>query len=226
LSSPASFDFSGALLFLLPAALLAALTWRANSWPPDIKLTAFILALVLFFVAGFIGIFGKSAARLEWFPLAFQLFAVPFPNFLLDRVVYFLQAGSADIAEFFFDLSGVPVLREGFFFRLPKFTIEVAQECSGIRSSIALLILALLVAHFTFRPFWKKALFVFAGLLMMLVKNGIRIAVLAILANYVNPDFLLGSLHHRGGIIFFIVGLALLFPVYWLLKRGEPAPAA
>ncbi len=225
LPSPASFDISGALLFLIPSALLATFTWYANSLPLDLKLTAFILALVLFFVAGFIGIFGKRAARLEWFPLAFLLFLVPFPNFLLDRVVYFLQAGSADIAEYFFDLSGVPVLREGFFFRLPKFSIEVAQECSGIRSSIALLILALLVAHFAFRPFWKKALFVFAGLLMMLLKNGIRIAVLTILANYVNPDFLLGRLHHQGGIVFFLVGLALLFPVYWLLKRGEPAPS-
>lgn len=226
LTALSSFDVSGALLFLIPSGLLAALAWFANSWTPDLKLAAFILALLLFFISGFIAIFGKNAAWLEWFALAFSLFLVPLPNFLLDRVVYLLQAGSANVAEFFFDLSGVPVLREGFFFRLPRFSIEVAQECSGIRSSIALLILALLLAHFAFRPLWKKTLFVIAGLTMMLVKNGIRIAVLTILANYVNPDFLFGRLHHRGGIVFFLVGLALLFPVYWLLKRGEPATAA
>jgi exosortase/archaeosortase family protein len=63
-----------------------------------------------------------------------------------------------------------------------------------------------------------------AGLCMMLVKNGIRIASLTLLANYVNPVFLTGSLHHQGGIVFFLIGLALLLPVYWALRRGEAAP--
>jgi hypothetical protein len=28
-------------------------------------------------------------------------------------------------------------------------------------------------------------------------------------------------LHRKGGIVFFVIGLALLFPVYWLLKGGR-----
>ena len=56
---------------------------------------------------------------------------------------------------------------------------------------------------------------------MMLIKNGIRIATLTLLANYVNPDFLYGRLHHQGGIAFFLVGLVLLLPVFWYLRRGE-----
>jgi exosortase/archaeosortase family protein len=166
-------------------------------------------------------------SRRQWlrvcsaFALALLLFAVPIPDVLLSKAIYALQAGSADIAELFFNLSGAPVLRQGFFFRLPVISIEVAQECSGIRSSLALLILALLVAHFSFRPFWKKLAFVVAGLCMMLVKNGIRIATLTLLANYVNPSFLTGSLHHQGGIVFFLIGLALLVPVYWGLRKGE-----
>jgi exosortase len=113
-------------------------------------------------------------------------------------------------------------LRQGFVFHLPRISIEVAQECSGIRSSIALLILAVLIAHFVFRTFWKKLVFVAAGLVMMLVKNGIRIATLTILANYVDPRFLSGSLHRDGGVVFFLVGLVLMLPVYWVLKEGEP----
>jgi exosortase/archaeosortase family protein len=58
---------------------------------------------------------------------------------------------------------------------------------------------------------------------MMLVKNGIRIATLTLLANYVNPAFLTGRLHHQGGIVFFLIGLALLLPVYWALRKGEAA---
>jgi exosortase/archaeosortase family protein len=61
---------------------------------------------------------------------------------------------------------------------------------------------------------------------MMLVKNGIRIVTLTLLATYVDPGFLVGSLHRKGGVVFFLIGLALLWPVYWWLRRGEqPSPS-
>jgi exosortase/archaeosortase family protein len=53
------------------------------------------------------------------------------------------------------------------------------------------------------------------------LKNGIRIATLTLLANYVNPDFLYGNLHHRGGVVFFVIGLILLVPLFWYLRKGE-----
>jgi len=59
------------------------------------------------------------------------------------------------------------------------------------------------------------------------VKNGIRIATLTILAQYVDRGFLFGRLHHEGGVFFFLVGLLLLVPVFWILRRTEkPAQAA
>jgi len=216
-----SFDWLAALFFLAPALLITFLIIYCNSCAPRERLSGYILALILFLISGFIGILGKSAANSSRFALAFLLFAVPLPDFLLDRVIYELQWGSAEIAGWFFDISGTPVLREGLVFHLPHLSVNVAPECSGIRSSLALLILALLVAHFSFRPLWKQAVFVIAGLAMMLIKNGIRIATLTLLANNVNPEFLYGKLHHRGGFVFFLIGLALLLPVYWLLRRGE-----
>jgi exosortase len=189
-------------------------------------LTLQILAFLCFVVAGYVAILGTAVAKRTWFALAFLLFAVPLPDVVLSQLIYWLQAGSAEVAGWLFDLSGVPVLREGFIFRLPRMSIEVAQECSGIRSSIALIILAVLVAHFSFRPLWKKLVFVFAGVVMMLIKNGVRIATLTLLANYVNPGFLYGRLHHQGGVVFFIFGLALLVPLYWWLRRGEAGPGS
>ncbi len=217
-----------AMLFVVPSILMALCPLNCQACSDKTRLSGYALSLVLLVVAGFIFSLGVAAARSHWFALAFLLFAVPIPDLFLSKIIYGLQAGSAAIAEIFFNLSGAPVLRQGFVFRLPVMSIEVAQECSGIRSSLALLILALLVAHFSFRPFWKKLVFVAAGLGMMLVKNGIRIAALTLLANYVNPSFLTGSLHHQGGIVFFLIGLALLIPVYWALRKGEPAttPAA
>jgi exosortase len=215
-----------AMLFLVPSLVTAMVSLNCPACAPRTRLSGYILALLLLVVAGFIFAFGSAAAKSSAFALAFLLFAIPIPDVFLSKIIYALQAGSAEIAELFFNLSGAPVLRQGFVFRLPVMSIEVAQECSGIRSSLALLILALLVAHFSFRPFWKKLAFVAAGLSMMLVKNGIRIATLTLLANYVNPAFLTGRLHHQGGIVFFLIGLGLLLPVYWLLRKGEVSPVA
>jgi exosortase/archaeosortase family protein len=55
----------------------------------------------------------------------------------------------------------------------------------------------------------------------MIIKNGIRIVTLTLLANYVDPGFLHGNLHREGGVVFFMIGLLLLVPVLWLLQRGE-----
>jgi len=221
----AGFGVWPAAAFLLPSILTGVLALNCETCAPKTRLSCYALSLIFFVVAGFIFTFGAVAARSSTFALAFLLFVIPIPDRILGQVIYGLQAGSAAIAEILFNLSGVPVLRQGFVFRLPVMSIEVAQECSGIRSSLALVILALLVAHFAFRPLWKKLAFVAAGLCMMLVKNGIRIATLTLLANYVNPAFLTGRLHHQGGIVFFLIGLALLVPVYWGLRRGE-APAS
>src|SRR5437899_9073051 len=184
-------------------------------------LTGYILSLVLFWLAGFALFFGRSALKAAHFSLVFLFLMVPPPNILLDRVVYLLQLGSTWITEALFDLLHVPALREGFVFHLARVDIEVAKECSGIRSSMALLILALLATHFKLKSFWKKALFLACGLFMMILKNGIRIATLTLLAMYVDPGFLYGRLHHQGGVVFFLIGLVLLLPVLLLLQRSE-----
>ncbi len=189
-----------------------------------LQLSGYILSLVLFWVAGFVLLFGKAAFKAGYFPLLFLFLMVPLPKFLLEHVIHLLQTGSAWITGALFDLLGVPVLREGFVLHLARVNIEVAEECSGIRSSMALLILALLVTHFRLRSFWKKVLFLACGLFMMILKNGIRIVSLTLLAVHVDPSFLYGKLHHEGGIIFFLLSLLLLAPLLWLLQRGETLP--
>ena len=223
LQTQGSFSIWPALVFLAPSLLIAIFSLNCEACVPKTRLSGYTLSLILLVIAGYVFALGSATAKSSWFALTFLFLAIPIPDLFLGKIIYWLQAGSAAIAELLFNLSGAPVLRQGFVFRLPQMSIEVAQECSGIRSSLALLILALLVAHFSFRPFWKKLAFVTAGLCMMLVKNGIRIATLTLLANYVNPAFLTGSLHRQGGIVFFLIGLALLLPVYWTLRKGEAA---
>lgn len=225
LQTSSRLDLPAALPFVGASAITAALAEWQFTAATQTGISLFTLSWTLLLVAGFLAVFGRSSSRSVWFDLAFLSFAIPVPERLLNGFIYVLQLGSAAVAEGIFNLSGVPFWRDGFMFHLAGWNIEVARECSGIRSSTALVILAVLVAHFSFTRFWKKLVFVAAGLLMMVVKNGVRIATLTLLAKYVDRNFLFGKLHHDGGVVFFLLGLALLIPVYFLLRRGDPLAA-
>jgi exosortase len=217
-----SFDtLAGGVLAAMGAAI-AGLTWREQFGAgTNEQLTLYTLALVVLWIAGFALFFGRAALFEGRFALLFLFLTVPLPEFLLSRAIYWLQAGSAAVVALLFDAVNLPYLRSGFVFHTAHINIEIAQECSGIRSSMAVLILALLAAHFYLRSGWKQAVFVVCSLFVMIIKNGVRIAVLTILAIHVDPSFLFGKLHHDGGVVFFLLGLALLVPVLWLLARGE-----
>ena len=179
------------------------------------------LCLASVWIGGFVGCYGLKVSRAAIFPLLFLLLMVPWPSALLDRVIYWLQEGSTDVTYFIFKAVGVPVFREGFVLTVPGVAIEVASECSGIRSSMALLITCLLAAHFYLRTRWKILLFVLLVIPLSIIKNGIRIATLTLLSLYVDPSFLRGSLHREGGFVFFLLALAIMFPALRLLERSE-----
>jgi exosortase len=184
-------------------------------------LPAATLSVVLIWIGAFILFYGARVLRAAAFPLGFLLLTVPIPENILARIIYFLESGSTSLAYFLFRVLGVPVLRDGFLLTVPGVTIEVAKECSGIRSSMALLITCLIAAHLFLRTPWKRVLFVLLALPLALIKNGIRIVTLTLLSVYVDPSFLTGNLHHKGGFVFFLLALAILAPVLLLLEKSE-----
>jgi exosortase len=188
-------------------------------------LSSATLAIVLLWMGGFLLAFGATAWRKASFSLWFLLLMVPLPTAVLDSTIYFLQQGSTEISYLLFRLVGVPVLREGFILHVPHQSIEVAKECSGIRSSVALFITCLLAAHLFLRTRWKMLVFVLLALPLAIIKNGIRITTLTLLAVYVDPRFLTGSLHHDGGFVFFFLALAILFPMLLFLQKSDRDPA-
>lgn len=216
-----SFDPGGGIFLFLSVIIAISVRWAGDKLIPDLRLTSNVVAVILLWIAGFAFSFGKAAVKSAHFSLLFLFLTVPLPNFLLERVISLLQSGSAEIADVLFNLTGVPVLREGLVFHLPGVNIEVARECSGIRSTMALFILALPVVHYGLHSLWKKLFFLTCAFFMMVLKNGIRIVTLSLLAVYVDPNFLFGTLHRDGGIVFFLLGLLLLLPVLLLLQRGE-----
>jgi exosortase len=207
------------------AAAGLILFWAA-SWGPipregNWALSAEVISVLLVWVAGFFFFYGIRAFRAGSFALLFLLLMVPLPEPILNWVIFRLQEGSTQIAYLIFQATGTPVLRNGFQLSLPSVTIEVAEECSSIRSSMALFITCLLAAHLYLVTGWKKWLLALLTIPLSLIKNGIRIAALTLLSIYVNPGFLTGRLHHEGGVVFFLLALLILLPVFWWMEKSD-----
>ena len=94
----------------------------------------------MIWIGAFALCYGSRVARAAAFPLLFLLLMVPLPEAVLDKTIYLLQLGSTEIACLLFKVCQVPVFATGFILSLPSVSIEVAKECSGIRSSVALFI--------------------------------------------------------------------------------------
>jgi len=181
-----------------------------------------ILSFVMVCWGAFLFCYGIQAFRAASFGLGLMVFMVPFPSVVLDAIVGFLQRSSAEVTQVLFWLLGIPVVREGFVFSLSDFTIYVAEECSGIRSALSLLITSFVTGHLFLKSIWGKIGLVSIIVPLAIVKNAVRIVGLALLANYVDPTFVTDSaLHRSGGIPLFALSLVALFSLVWLLRKAE-----
>ena len=203
--------------------------WGPASLPADVQLSLEMLAVVTWWIGSFVGCFGTRISRMSVFPLCFLLWLVPLPEFALNHIVSFLQLGSAYAARLLFEIARVPVIQDGVLLSIPGLRLEVAQECSSIRSSLMLLVTSMVLAHLLLRSAWGKGLVILAAIPLCLAKNGFRIFTIAILTVYVDPGFMHGRLHHEGGIVFFLLFLAALLVlirlVGWAERKTTARPA-
>jgi len=200
----------------------------ASSLPRILRLddatawTVAMVSMVLAVVGAFVFCYGMRAFKKAAFPLLFLLFMAPLPPVLLHSIVGFLQRASAEASAVIFQLIGVPVFRQGFVFALPGLTIEIAEECSGIRSSIALFIVGLVAAHLYLGSTWTKIAVAVLAVPVAIAKNAVRIVVLSLLGIYVDPGFVgPGLLHRNSGIPVFAMAFASLGAIIWLLHKSE-----
>ncbi|MFO7568660.1 MAG: exosortase/archaeosortase family protein [Smithellaceae bacterium] len=179
------------------------------------------LSVVIFIQGAFVLLYGTKAYRIALFPLCFLIFIVPVPTTMMDGIIFLLQAGSTEFTNLLFWISGVPFMRDGFVFHLPQVSVEVAKQCSGIRSGLALFITAILAGYLFLRSPWKIVILAVCAIVIAMFKNGIRILTLSLLGNYVDVRILESSLHREGGIPFFILALLLMAPILFFLRRRE-----
>lgn len=216
------YSFKAGLIAIIIGISFYLIGGEQGPWhSQDNHLSLIVLSALIFWIGGFVLFYGVKAFKIAAFPLLFLLFMVPIPGKALETIIYLLTCGSAEAAYGFFKLTGVSVLREGFTFHLPGLSIEVAEQCSGINSSIALFVSIIVAAQLFLRTGWKKVVFVLSVIPITILKNGMRIVTLSLLGIYIDQRILYGELHKSGGIPFFIVALAMLTPILWMLRRSE-----
>ena len=185
------------------------------------RLALLTLSFLCFLAAGGFFFFGRGWMRAAAFPLAYLIFMVPMPDAMADALETASKYASAEVANLFFHLSGTPFLRAGVIFQLPNITIEVAQECSGIRSSWVLLMTSILAANLFLKTRWRRFALVAFVIPLAILRNGFRILVIGLLCVNVGPQMIHSLIHRRGGPLFFMLSLIPLFLLLWWLRKGD-----
>ena len=212
---------AGTLVILFGAVLATFGFVNVASLNQNDFLSMMTFSVLVIWLGVFILLYGFQTFKRAIFPLLFLFFMVPMPSAVTQVAVQFLQIGSTEAVNVLFYLLGVPATREGFVFHLPGLSIEVAESCSGIRSSIALMITSVIAGKLFLRRGWTRSLVAISIVPIAILKNGIRIVTLSILGVYIDERIFLGDLHRKGGVVFFIISLFLLWAVIIPLRKIE-----
>src|SRR5262249_16990385 len=136
------------------------------------RLALLTLSFLCCIAAGGFFFLGSDWMRAAAFPLAYLIFMVPMPDAMANALETASKYASAEVANVFFRLSSTPFLREGLVFQLPNITIQVAQECSGIRSSWILFITSILAANLFLKTPWRRLVLVALVIPLAILRNG------------------------------------------------------
>ncbi len=235
--APASLPIAGSLRHsrwssVVPAAIsfaaglaLLAIYWllRARGWRPVLEdyLSLVTLSFYGLLLGGGFFFLGRDVMRKIAFPAGFLIFIVPLPVAVIDGLEVFFQHTSADATSAMMLLTGTPFVRDGLVFQLPGITIKVAQECSGIHSSLVLFVTGLLAGHLFLRAWWKKALLAALVVPLGILRNGFRIVTISMLCVHVDPNMINSPIHRQGGPLFFALSLIPFFLLLLYLRRTE-----
>lgn len=216
-------DLPLAIVFLTVGFTVVALTYSSIGLTPadNGHLVLLTVSFLCSLVAGGFFFFGRGWMRAAAFPLAYLIFMVPMPDAMADALETASKYASAEVANLFFHLSGMPFLRAGLIFQLPNITIEVAQECSGIRSSWVLLMTSILAANMFLKTRWRRVALVVFVIPLAILRNGFRILVIGLLCVNIGPQMIHSLIHRRGGPLFFVLSLIPFFVVLWWLRKGD-----
>jgi exosortase A len=182
------------------------------------------IALLGTLVGGVLYVLGWRHLKMLAFPLGVLLLMIPIPAIIFNQIVFPLQLVASRAGEASIAAAGIPVLREGNIITLANTTLEVAEACSGIRSLVSLLTLAIVFGYFTDpRPGVRVAI-ALSAVPVAIIANALRVAGTGIAAHYYGSAAAEGFFHSFSGWIVFIAAFAMLFGVIRVLRWLMPEP--
>jgi exosortase len=177
-----------------------------------------LLAGMILFLAGW------KFLRAVFFPLAFLIFVIPLPTIIYNQITFPLQLIASRFATSCLELVHVPVLRDGNVLILSNYSLEVVEACSGIRSLMTLISLAVIYGYFVEPRRWVRIVLVILMVPIAIVSNAIRIMGAGMMAHRFGPAAAEGFLHKFSGWVIFLIALLLLFAFHWILRHIGKVP--
>lgn len=204
------------------AAALLSFYWTTESFAAiEDSLAVPTLAYVLLIYSAALFTIGPRRLKPQKFALAFLVFLVPLPTIVQEWVNTFFQYTSAEVSYHMVRAAGIPIFRpDPLVFQLSTIEIYVAPSCSGIRSSLVLLITSIVAGELFLNSKWKRWFLVFFVVPLAVVRNGFRIFTISYLCVRVGPHMIDHWIHHKGGPFFFALSLVpFLALLFWMWKR-------
>lgn len=177
-----------------------------------------LLAGMILFLAGW------RMLRAVAFPLGFLILMIPLPNIIYNQITFPLQLFASRFATFWLELFRVPVLRDGNILWFSNYSLEVVEACSGIRSLMTLISLAIIYGYLVEPRRFLRYTLVLLMVPIAVVSNAIRIMGAGLMARRFGPAAAEGFLHEFSGWVIFLAALLLLLGCHWLMRRFAPQP--
>jgi exosortase len=202
----------GLLVLVGATGLLIVGSLGAELFTSRFSLLVLAGGIVLFLV-------GREMLRAIAFPLGFLVFMIPLPAIIFNQVTLPLQLLASRFALQLLQIIQVPAYREGNLIFLPNYTMEVVEACSGIRSLISLLALAVAYGYWIEERSWVRITLAIIMAPIAIISNGLRVAVAGVLAYRVDPQTAEGFFHLFSGWLIFLCALLFMLLAHWLLRR-------
>lgn len=213
LTAPRAPSNWGLLVILASTGLLVAGTLGAELFLTRLSLVVLLAGLVLFFA-------GRHVLRATAFPLGFLVLMIPLPGVVYNQLTFPLQLLASRLAAACLEALQLPVLREGNILWFSSYSLEVVEACSGVRSLMSLVVLAVAYGCLLERRRWLRAVLVALMLPIAVASNALRVVATGVLSYFYGPQSADSFLHLFSGWLIFLVALAMLLSAHWLLVAG------
>ena len=185
-------------------------------------------SIVLFLAGVILMVLGANYLRALALPLFLLELCIPLPAVLMNQITQPLQLIASSGSEVFLRSCGIPVYRTGNILQLARQTLNVGEACSGIRSLVSLITLAVIMASFSRAHWLARVAFVASAAGVAIVANGLRITGAGLLGYYFGLRFSVGLWHLLEGWSVFVVAFVMLSLEWKLIERlpfGRVSPS-